>query len=280
MLKVPFFVAILIGSTACATSTSTPERVIDIVANEYAFLAPDTVAAGPAVLRLTNHGKVRHEMIFMKLRPGVSVADLMAAQQRDDTFRPSLEGGNAVLFAPEGATGDGQLAVTLEPGRDYALWCNFRDGKDTPQHSMLGMYKQIHVAGRTSSDSTTNAAVRTVVIDVGDYFFRVADTLAAGTVDLRMTNAGKQRHEVSFGRLKAGASPAFFYAEYLKDHDIDSLYDDDGAILTSYSGDQNNFAMRVQLLPGRSYVLLCEFSDTPTAAVHAKMGMFKGIVVQ
>jgi hypothetical protein len=277
----PLLRALLIGVSACTAAPPTRggERVIDVAATDYAFLSPDTVAPGPAVLRFTNHGRVPHEMIIMKLRPGVSVRDLVAARQRGDLLRPSLDGGNAVLFAQPGAIGDGRLAVNLESGRDYALWCEFQDGKDKPKHAAMGMFRQIHVAG-SPGGASADPPGRRVALDVGDYAFRVVDTLAAGDVDFLMRNSGKQRHEVAISRLKAGTTTAFFFAEYLKGSDVDSLYDDDGAILTAYGGDPNDFAVRIDLLAGRSYVLLCELSDTPEGPKHATMGMFKGIVVR
>ncbi len=279
MRSLPVLAVLLLSASACAAPSSTHERVIEIVANDYSFVAPDTVSPGPAVLRLTNHGRVPHEMIVMRLRPGASVADLFAAQQSGEPFRPSLDGGNAVLFARPGATGDGRLSVDLEPGRDYVLWCNFRDGEEMPVHSAMGMFKQIHVGGSSGAASASSLA-RRVVVDVGDYAFGVADTLPAGETEFVMTNSGVQRHEVSFSRLKAGTTPAVFFSEYLNGNDVDSLYDDDGAILTAYGGDQNDFAVRIDLMAGRSYVVLCEFRDTPDAPVHAKMGMFKGIEVR
>ena len=270
---------LLMAAPGCAAPSPTHEVTIDIVADDYVFVAPDTVAPGRTVLRLTNQGKVPHEVIVMKLRPGASVADLFAAQQRDESFRSLVEGGNAVLFAQPGATGDGRLAVYLEPGRDYALWCNFQDGEGMPAHSTMGMFKQIHVDD--SGDAVAGAPpARRVVVDVDDYVFRLPDTLAAGVADFAMVNSGEQRHEVAFGRLTPGTTTAFFFDEYLKGNAVDSLYDDDGAILTSYGGDPNDFTVRIELMAGRSYVLVCEFSDTPEAPIHAKMGMFKGFVVR
>ncbi len=273
------FASLLIGLVSCITPPSSHERVIDISASDYAFLSPDTVAAGPAVLRFTNHGRVPHEMVIMKLRRGASVKDLVAAEQRGERFRPNLDGGSAVLFAQPGAVGDGRLTVDFEAGRDYVLWCEFQDGDSTPKHSSLGMVKQVHVADSIAATSA-RAPVRRVTVDVGDYAFRVADTLPAGESDILMRNDGAQRHEVAIGRLKAGTTPQYFFAQYLQDQDVDSLYDDDGAILVAYGGDQNAFTIRVDFLAGRSYVLLCELRDSPEAPKHAKMGMFRGIVVR
>jgi hypothetical protein len=268
-----------IAATACSAPSPAPEeRVIDIVALDYAFQVPDTVRPGPALLRLTNHGAVAHEVIVMKLRPGVSVEQLFAAQQHDESFRPSLDGGVAVLFANPGTTGDGRLTVNFEAGHDYALWCNFQDGNEAPLHSALGMFKQIHVAGPNDELAITSA--RRLVVDANDYAFRVADTLPAGVTDFVLTNSGQQRHEISFARMPAGVSPAVFFDEYLKGNDVDSLYDDDGAVLTAYGGESNEFAVRIDLLAGRSYVLICELRDTPDAPPHVKLGMFKGIEVR
>jgi hypothetical protein len=267
------------SAAACADSASTSERVIEIIASDYAFTVPDTIDPGPAELRLANHGTVPHEMIIMKLRPGATAADLLALQQRDEPFRPSIDGGNAVLFAQPGATGDGRLSVDFEPGRDYVLWCNFQNADSLPKHSAMGMFKEIHVA-RSPQAISAHAPVRKETVDATDYAFHLADTLDAGETEFVMTNSGKQRHELSFSRLEAGATAELFYAEYLKGSDVDSLYDDDGAILTAYGGDRNDFAVRIDLIAGRTYVLLCEFSDSPGAPPHAKMGMFKEIVVR
>ena len=273
------FAVLLTSVAACADPSSPRGRVIEVVASDYAFVAPDTVAPGPAELRLTNHGRVRHEMIVMKLRRGATAGDLLAAQQRGETFRPNLDGGSAVLFAQPGATGDGRLGVDFEPGRDYVLWCNFQDADSLPRHSAMGMFRQIHVAA-SARTLAPRAPARRVTVDAGDYAFRVADTLDAGETEVVMANSGKQRHELAFGRLKAGTTAAGFYAEYLKGGNVDALYDDDGAILTAYGGDPNAFAIRVDLVAGRTYVLLCEFSDSPGTRPHAEMGMFKGIVVR
>ncbi len=277
ILRLPLALGILAG--ACTRTPPTPpERVIQVVARDYAFEVPDTVAPGRVRLTLRNEGKVRHEMIVMKLRRNVTVAQLVAAYDGDLGFRPFLDGGNAVLFAPEGGLGDGALVVDLEPGRDYVLWCNFTDGEGHPEHARLGMFKRIHV--REGAPAPAPVAVRQLLVETGDYAFRFPDTVAAGPTELRIRNTGTQRHEAALSRLKAGTSAAFFFAEYLKGHDVDSLYDDDGAILTAYPGDDNRTAIWVDFQPGRTYVLLCEFQDTPDARPHARLGMVKGLAVR
>lgn len=260
--------------SACTATSPAFERVIDIVAMDYRFEVPDTIQPGPAVLQLTNHGAVPHEVIVMKLLPGATVAQLFAAQQRGEP-RPGVDGGVAVLFANPGTTGDGRLIVNFEAGRDYALWCNFEDADGLPPHSAMGMFKGIHVAGALAELATMPA--RQTVVTATDYAFSVPDTLPAGLTDFTLANTGQQRHEIYFVRMPVGISPAAFLAEYLQGNDDDSWYDDDGAVLTAPGGKTNEHAVRIDLLAGRSYVLLCNFSDTPDAPPHGNMGMFKAI---
>ena len=141
------------------------------------------------------------------------------------------------------------------------------------------MFKVIHVPEGPASRSLP-PATNTVVVDAGDYAFHLPDTLPAGLTDFRMQNTGQQRHEISLGHLAPGITAAYFLAEDAKGNAVDSLYDDDGSVLTAYPGDENRVAMRANLVAGRSYVLVCEFRDNPDAPRHVTKGMFKEIVVR
>jgi hypothetical protein len=270
---------VLIGAS-CAPAHAPPvaEQVLEVVGTEYAFQVPDTVSPGRTVVRLRNVGRVLHEVILMKLQPGVPTDSLLAQAEWRSGFRQFVDGGNAVLFAPPARTGDGELVVDLEPGRDYLLWCNFTDGKGTPRHAALGMLRRVHVRAEPAPPPAPPA--REVVVAAGDYRFVAPDTLAAGVVEFRIRNVGRQRHEISLSRLKAGTSAAFFLDELQKGSDVDSLYDDDGAVLTAYPGDDNRTAIRATLRAGHEYVLVCEFRDAPGAPTHLALGMTKGIVVR
>lgn len=278
-------VAAACGAEPKRVAAAAPDAVLEVVATEYAFQAPDSVAPGRTVLRLKNLGRVVHELIVMKLKPGVPMDSLVALRGKREGFRTFIDGGSAVLFAPPGEVGDGELVVDFEPGRDYALWCNFRDGEGKPMHSALGMYRRIRVpatrpAAAPARPATVTAPVREVVVLAGDYRFAVADTLDAGTVELRIRNVGRMRHEVAFGRLKAGVSARTFLEEMRKGADIDAFYDDDGAIVTAYPDDDNRTAIRAELRAGHEYVILCEFRDAPGQPSHVELGMAKGIVVR
>ncbi|MDB4892292.1 MAG: hypothetical protein JWL61_4147, partial [Gemmatimonadetes bacterium] len=62
-------VAAALGATAVPTP-KTAARVVTVVARDYAFEAPDTVAAGRTEVRLLNRGKEAHHAYLMRLDGG------------------------------------------------------------------------------------------------------------------------------------------------------------------------------------------------------------------
>ncbi|MEZ4587992.1 MAG: hypothetical protein R2909_16565 [Gemmatimonadales bacterium] len=270
-----------IGCGAPPSGGAVAERSLVVVASEYAFTAPDTVDPGPAVISLRNDGRVDHELIVMKLRPGATLADLAGMRKEDGSVRPFLDGGSAVLFAPPGEHGDGRLAIDLEPGARYALWCNFTDEEGAPEHSALGMIGELVVrASRTGGAPKSGDRPRPIEIAASDYAFTVPDTLPPGLVDFHLRNVGTVRHELTVDKLVEGADPALFFAELRREADVDSFYDSDGAILTAYADGGSAAAIRVELEPGRVYVLTCAFRDHETAPSHLALGMFKALHVR
>ena len=269
---------LVVGAFGCQSPASVPD--IEVVAHEYAFSAPDSVDAGPALVHLRSTGKVGHEMILLKLKPGVAVAQLVEAHKNDQPFRPLLDGGNAVLFAGPGSANDARLSVTFESGRDYVLWCNFADGAGQPKHATLGMFKAIAVRVAAPRAPHPATPVRNVMVSTSDYAFQVPDTLPAGVTDFRMRNVGRVPHEVVLSRLRAGISARLVLEGELKGSNVDSLFDSEGVLLTAPAGDHNDVAMRVNLLAGRLYVLECTFQDAADKPPHVALGMFKQITVR
>src|SRR5262245_35231120 len=71
---------LLTQSSAAATQSSvvTPP-VIDIMASDYAFDAPDTLPAGMVTVRLMNDGQEPHHAQLLRLNDGLSFDDFTAA---------------------------------------------------------------------------------------------------------------------------------------------------------------------------------------------------------
>ena len=122
---------------ACA---SRAPRAVDITAVNYAFQAPANLPPGPTVFRLINLGSVPHEVQLFVFKPGIA-ADSGRALLREGHVPDSLsDSAGAVLIAAPHTTAPEQVYIDLQPGRLYALVCEFRDSAKAPRHSQLGMF--------------------------------------------------------------------------------------------------------------------------------------------
>ncbi len=76
-----------IAASACSTKDKTPRpksaiatpNVVSLSATEYSFAAPDTIPAGWTTFRLHNHGTDVHYGHMVRLDPGKTVEELVAA---------------------------------------------------------------------------------------------------------------------------------------------------------------------------------------------------------
>ena len=128
-------------SVVSAQETTSAAR-IDIVANDYAFMPlPPRIAAGPTIFSFVNQGKVNHEMSIGRLRPGVTIDDVLKVSKEGGRLRDLVTRSVGILVAGPGKSPDGRILVDLIPGETYLLLCNFKDTPDAPTHMTLGMYK-------------------------------------------------------------------------------------------------------------------------------------------
>ncbi len=139
----PITVAVLAACTAAAPP------VITITAINYALQAPGSVAPGPARLRLNNAGTVPHEAQIFVFKPGISADSARGLLHTLDRVPDSLSdsAGAVLIAAPHTATPE-EVYVDFQPGRVYALLCQFRDSANAPRHDRLGMFAVMAVAAR------------------------------------------------------------------------------------------------------------------------------------
>jgi hypothetical protein len=140
----------LTASLVAACSASAAPRTVSVVVNDYAFTAPDTVAAGLTAFTLENRGARQHEMLIGLLRQAVGASEIAEAAQRGTNFRmlpeAYLEGAmHGALFAWPGTTSPARLTLHLVRDRTYVLLCTFRDSAAAPQHAALGMFHLLQV---------------------------------------------------------------------------------------------------------------------------------------
>lgn len=125
-------------------------QVVHVTAQDFSFIAPDSIRGGQLVLEFENRGQRDHELIVGLLRPGTTGADIIATHQKGLTFRKLQDAyldGAAVgmLYAAPGTRSPARLTVPTIAGRSYILLCQLRDSVGAQSHALLGMFKVLNV---------------------------------------------------------------------------------------------------------------------------------------
>lgn len=129
-----------------------PSPVVQVIAHDYALIAPDSIRASEQItFEFENQGKRDHELIVGLLRQGMGANEIVATHQKGGiTFRQLqneyLDGAAVgMLYAAPGTRSPAGLVVPGLPGRSYVLLCQLRDSVGMPQHVLLGMFKVLRV---------------------------------------------------------------------------------------------------------------------------------------
>lgn len=204
--------AVIVGLTGCAGSGDAPAdeapaaaagpQVVEIATSDYAFTAPDSIAAGWVTLRMTAGTGEFHHVQVVRLDEGHTFDDLAAELAKGEGPPPSwvrlLGGANG---ADPGATIE--TSLVLEPG-NYALICSIPSADGMP-HFMKGMMRPLTVTG-----TATGATVPTpdVTLTMSDSGFALSGPVAAGMRMIRVENSAAMPHEVLIIKLVDGATAA------------------------------------------------------------------------
>ena len=121
------------------------ERHVTIVARDYAFAAPATVAPGLTTFHLVNRGTVPHEVQLFRFNRNVSAAAARAYLGTGNVPDSAADRSGSVLIAAPGDSVLEGVAVQLQSGERYALLCQFRDAPTKPMHAKLGMFGLVEV---------------------------------------------------------------------------------------------------------------------------------------
>lgn len=264
------------SQTAAAAASATPAAaaipVITIVARDYAYEAPDTVAAGMVSLKLVNKGPELHHIQLFRLTGGKTFADLTAglkAMKPDSPLPPWVE----VIPGPNTPVPGGESLITedLTPG-SYALLCVIPSADHIP-HVMKGMIKELTVVPATGATAAAPAA--DIRVSMTDYAWDVSPAITAGKHTIRLENLATQDHEMFIVRLEKGKTPADVaqWAENPKGPPP-------GMPLGGTSGMRKGSVayVPVDLAPGE-YALLCFIPDTKDGKPHYVHGMMKQFTV-
>jgi hypothetical protein len=112
-----------------------------------------------------------------------------------------------------------------------------------------------------------------VVVTGSDYAFQLPDTLRPGQTTLRFVNAGKVDHEMGMALLKPGITLAQVLDSVKAGGSPDSLLDGIVGILIARPGVTALGSLTIDLIPGRTYALFCNFQDDPDKPPHSALGM-------
>jgi hypothetical protein len=260
---------------ACAPAEEAPPPPVEpqqatIVASEFAFAGPDTLAPGVTAVTFRNDGAQEHHMILARLADGKTAADLQAFMASSETGIPdwlSFHGAAGGL-----RTGGSSTAIIDLPAGNYLLLCFIADPTDGVPHIAKGMIRELVVAGEPVG---APAPVADATIRMHDFGFD-NDTLAAGSHVLHVVNDGPSVHEVDLVRLDDGATMEEFMAAMAPGAAGPPPGTPMGGTGALSAGLANWWP--VDLAPG-TYLFIC-WVPNEEGVPHAMLGMVKQVVVQ
>jgi uncharacterized cupredoxin-like copper-binding protein len=126
-----------------ASGATMPATDITVTLDDYSFTFSKPFTAGKHVVNVVNKASQSHEVVFVKLAPGKTMADMVKYAEKDLMKGPPP---GQVISGMAGMA-KGRLAsfpVDLTPGT-YGMICFVPDHKDGKPHVAHGMVKQFEV---------------------------------------------------------------------------------------------------------------------------------------
>jgi hypothetical protein len=175
---------------ARGTTSPLPGQIIDIVARDFFFQAPDTIDAGLTTLRLrVQQGE--HFVMLVRLDSGHTAADFVRSRH-DGKPRPSW----AHFLGGPGFPRAGQTAnatLVLDPGH-YLLMCDVIDPAGV-HHFEKGMFHALVVRSAARAQRLAALPRPDATVTMRDYAFDFSEPIHAGERVLRVVNRGQVFHE-------------------------------------------------------------------------------------
>jgi hypothetical protein len=252
---------------ASAAASASAITDVKIAAKGWVLSAPAHIPAG--LVRFTVNGSTSPMgtmAIVAALNPGVSQANAIAALKSGD--EKSILQVLTPLGGPAG-TGTPQTILSLKAG-SYVAFDVEQDAKGNSHAS----YSFFTVA--PSSAPVVDPA-STVTVTELDMKFRVAATVPAGNVTLKIVNRGPSIHETILAKLHAGTTLDDLKA-YLKQQNPSGPPPVDVVGIGALMASGHTQWAQSHLTPG-TYVLLC-FVPDKHGVPHVMDGMIKSFEVR
>jgi hypothetical protein len=270
--------ATLVGAVRAGVPANDPKsakaNVVTVTASDYAFQAPDTIAAGRTTFHLVNKGPDFHHIWLIKLEQGKTLKDLVEATKTPGPLpKWAVDVGGPNTPMPGG---EAWATLDLEPGK-YVMACVI-PAKDGQPHFMKGMVKEVAVAARRGVEQAgkTVAPTADVVMTLDDYDFRFSAPITAATKTIRMRNVAAQTHEAVIVKLERGATVQQFIAAMEKPQGPPP-----GALVGGITGIAKGRTVDIttSFTPG-DYALVCFVPDAKDGQPHLAHGMVKQFSVK
>lgn len=128
------------------------------------------------------------------------------------------------------------------------------------------------LVGSACRQTNPPAALETTIV-ASDYAFQVPDHLPQGRTLFRMRNTGRVPHEMALGQLRAGVTADSVLTRLAGGGDPADLTDGVVGILIAEPGASSLGTLSVDLIQGRTYMMICQFRDADSLPPHIAMGM-------
>ena len=193
----------LLVAAGCSDDEAADPNAVTILASEFGFAVDDgELTPGVNTITLRNDGAIDHHLQLFRLDAGKTTEELVAAiADPEAPFPPWIfpTGGVGILSSGLEAS----VTLDLRAG-EYALLC-FIDEPDGIPHFAKGMAQGITAEG---DELVAEAPEESITITGRDFELEAPESLEAGELTLRFTNAGQDIHEVIFARLPDGPDVA------------------------------------------------------------------------
>lgn len=175
---------------------------LTITAKDYQFELPATVPGGYTQVTLKNQGPDTHHAMFMRLNEGKTVDDFKAAAKLPDFGAlfavSSSAGGPGSIDAGQEST----VILNLQTGT-YVVVCVIPDEDGMP-HYQMGMLSPLEVTEVLTAGTEPTAETTVDLIEFS--FENLPAELAAGKHIWKVTDTGKQLHELGICQLSPGVT--------------------------------------------------------------------------
>jgi uncharacterized cupredoxin-like copper-binding protein len=271
--------ATLVGAVRAGVPANNPKsaktNVVTVTASDYAFQAPDTIAAGRTTFHLVNKGPDFHHLWLIKLEQGKSLKDLVAATKTPGPLpKWAVDVGGPNTPMPGG---EASATLDLEAGH-YVMACVIPAAKDGQPHFMKGMVKELTVTPRRGVEQAgkTVAPAPDVVMTLDDYDFRFSAPITSATKTIRLRNVAAQTHEAVIVKLERGATAEQFIAAMEKPQGPPP-----GTLVGGITGIAKGRTVDIatSFTPG-DYALVCFVPDAKDGKPHLAHGMVKPFSVK